>query len=126
MKICHFRGQNVSRRWNSSLGRRALSFLVGIVSQHEAQQQPWHDNVAETQHRKVSRIVHTGKNELARQVQLRWFANNSAEIEFSCDETDGIFRWTCRDFHHHICAEDVGGEKDPEDVVDEQTSKEKS
>lgn len=59
-------GADPPRWWNARLGRLgALGLFVGVVAQHEAQQQSRHHDIAQPEHREVATVVNTGKYQLS-------------------------------------------------------------
>lgn len=59
-------GADPPRRRNARFGcLGALGLFVGVVAQHEAEEQPGHHDVAQAQHREVATVVNTGKYQLS-------------------------------------------------------------
>ena len=68
-------------------------------------------------------VMHAGEDELAGQRKFRRISSHSrSEMKFLCHDTDGIVRRTGGHFDHNVGVENVRREKDPENVVNEETS----
>lgn len=66
MEISKLRTDSPRRRYAGFRRLRTLGLLVRIVTEHEAQQQPWHDDIAQAEHREVTAVVNAGENQLPR------------------------------------------------------------
>lgn len=110
-------------RRNTRFSRVELGPLVGIVAQYKAEQQTGHDDIAQTEHAKVTRVLHAREDQLSGQGQLG-DVPGAVEVQPLRHQIHRVVGRLGGHTNHHIGGEDVGGEEDPEDVVDEETGEE--
>lgn len=92
-------------------GARCLTarlLFVVVVAQHEAEQQPGHDDVADAQHGEVA-------TRGAREHQLAWerkaghvTAHAGAQVQLTGDDVQRVISRLRRHLHHHVTVKDVG------------------
>lgn len=83
-------------------------------------------NISKSQHGEVAIVIHTGKDEFSRKWKFGRFSSARDEIvgrkmESLGNHIDRILCWSGCNTNHYVWIEDVGGEKDPKDIIYEET-----
>lgn len=97
-------------------------FFIVVISQHETQQQAWHDNIADAQHGEVA-ASGARKHQFAGQRETGDVpAHARSQMKFARQHVQWVVGRLRGHFHHHVTVEDVGGEEDLQEKRDRDES----
>ncbi len=105
---------HVDRTRNFSVGL----FLVVVVSEHEAQQQAWHDDIADAQHGEVA-AWGAREHQLSRQGEAGDVPSHAgAQVQLAWEHVEGVVGRLRGHLHHHVTVKDVGREEDLQEITE--------
>lgn len=93
-------------------GLAASLLLVVVVAQHKAEQQAWHDDVADAKHGEVA-ACGAGEDQLAGQREARHVAAHArAQVQLAREHVQRVVGRLGGHLHHHVAVEDIRREED--------------